>query len=59
MSDIIWLYCIVCYLFNIGLVFSSWDECDQDEKIGSVICLILSPLALPVIFGVSYWRRNG
>ena len=59
MSDIVWLYCIVCYLFNIGLVFASWGECDSSEEIGSVICLFISPFVLPVILGVGYWKRNG
>ena len=59
MSDLMFLYCGVTYLFNLGLVFASWGECNASEEIGSVVCLILSPLSLPIIFGVGYWKRHG
>jgi hypothetical protein len=58
MSELLTMYCIITYLFTMGITFAGWGNCQSSEKIGAIVCLILSPGSLPIILGVGYYNHN-
>ena len=58
MIDLLWFYCVFSYLFTLGLTFSCWDDLEKDQLFGSIVCLILAPISLPIVMGVIFYGKN-
>lgn len=54
------LYCIVCYLFNIGAIINIVEDNvvrKGVDVISVIIIFILSPIMIPIVLGYNY-RNN-
>ena len=53
MIDLFIFYIAFSYLFVFGLMFATWTDVGSNAVLGAVGCLILSPISMPMLLGVT------